>query len=63
MTTSKLAKKHKIKTAECLKQLVSQGYLDLEHNLTNQGISAGAESKKGRYGQYYLWPQKLLLQV
>ena len=56
LTTSKLAKKNKMKTDECLQVLASLGYLDEDQKLTEKGKEAGGESKKGRFGQYFIWP-------
>lgn len=55
LTTSKLAKKNKMKTDECLQVLASIGYLDENQKLTDKGKEAGGESRKGRYGRYFIW--------
>lgn len=60
LTTSKLAQKLGLKTAELLERLVLSGYLeprDGKHYLTEQGKQVGGEfrfSSKG--GPYFLWP-------
>lgn len=59
LTTSKLAAKHKIKTADLLEKLVDKGWLKLNENdkhfLTDQGKSIGGEYRPSQYGGYFLW--------
>ena len=66
LSTSKLAKQHKIKTSELLDRFVSNGYLRIEndrHELTDQGLAVGGELKKSsRFGPYFLWPSKIVVQ-
>ena len=66
LSTSKLAKQHKIKTSELLNRFVSKGYLRIEndrHELTDQGLAVGGELKKSsRFGPYFLWPSKIVVQ-
>ncbi len=63
LTTSKLAKQHKIKTSELLDRLVSGGFLRTEndrHELTEKGLSAGGVLKNSsRFGPYFLWPKEI----
>jgi len=59
LTTSKLAAKYKIKTADLLEKLVDKGFLKLndtgKHFLTDQGKSIGGEYHPSQYGGYFLW--------
>lgn len=60
ITSSKLANKLKLKTTELLDKLVLSGYIIEEndqHALTDKGITAGGEAKKGRFGAYFIWPE------
>lgn len=63
LTSSRLAKKHGIRTAECLASLVQSGYLELredKHYLTDNGKSAGGEFRMSpRFGPYFLWPEDI----
>ncbi|MBJ2146060.1 phospholipase D family protein [Vibrio sp. IB15] len=63
ITSSKLAKKHKLKTDDFLQVCVTKGYLSLEdgkHTLTESGKKQGAESKYSkRFGAYFIWPESL----
>ena len=65
LSTSKLAKLHKIKTAELLSRLVEMQHLEIvneRHELTKIGKLAGGELKKSsRFGPYFLWPKDLVL--
>jgi len=59
LTTSKLAAKYKIKTADLLEKLVDKCFLKLndtgKHFLTDQGKSIGGEYRPSQYGGYFLW--------
>ena len=61
LTTSKLAQKLGLKTAQFMDRAAQQGYLEPEgdkHALTPKGASAGIEFvAKSRFGPYFLWPQ------
>ncbi len=62
ITSSKLASKLKLKTVEFLDKLVLLGYITKEAEseiqvLTDKGIAIGGEAKKGRYGDYFIWPE------
>lgn len=61
LTTSKLAQKLGLKTAQFMERAAKQGYLEPEgdkHALTPKGASAGIEFiAKSRFGPYFLWPQ------
>ncbi|MGY1457565.1 MULTISPECIES: phospholipase D family protein [unclassified Luteimonas] len=63
LTSSKLARKLGMKTAELLDKLVARGYLEIrgeKHYLTEAGKAAGGEFRMGqRYGAYFLWPDSL----
>ena len=65
LSTSKMAKLHKIKTAELLALLVEMDHLEVvdeRHELTALGKSVGGELKKSsRFGPYFLWPKELVL--
>lgn len=64
LTSSKLASKLNLKTAELLEKLVSLGFIeetDEKQILTDKGSASGGEAKKGRYGSYFIWPEDLLL--
>ena len=61
LTTSKIAQKMGLKTAQLLERATEQGYLVLngdKHALTQKGEQAGVEFvAKSRFGSYFLWPQ------
>jgi phosphatidylserine/phosphatidylglycerophosphate/cardiolipin synthase-like enzyme len=61
LTTSRLAAKLGLKTAELTSRLIESGYLELKAGkpyLTDQGKSAGGEWRKSsRFGSYFLWPE------
>ena len=61
LTTSKLAQKLGMKTAELLERFVTNGYLELregKHYITAKGKEAGGEFRKSpRFGAYFLWPE------
>jgi phosphatidylserine/phosphatidylglycerophosphate/cardiolipin synthase-like enzyme len=61
LTTSKIAQKLGLKTAQFLERATAQGYLALnadKHALTPKGEQAGVEFvAKSRFGPYFLWPQ------
>ncbi len=61
LSTSKLAKKLGIKTADLLDRLVSDGLLELrdgQHYITDAGQNAGGEFRTSkRFGPYFLWPE------
>ncbi|EGQ8116994.1 DNA repair protein [Vibrio parahaemolyticus] len=63
LSSSKLAKKHKLKTDEFLSLCVNKGYLTLDdgkHSLTDEGKSSGGEFKYSkRFGPYFVWPESL----
>lgn len=62
LTTSKLAKKLKKTTDRLNEELLEKGYLEEVNGgniLTEQGKQAGGESKKGRFGAYFLWDSNL----
>ena len=63
LTSSKLARKHGLKTAEFLDRLVDAGHLELKdgkHYLTEAGKAAGGEFRMSpRFGPYFLWPETL----
>lgn len=61
LTTSKIAQKMGLKTAQLLERATELGYLSLngdKHALTPKGEQAGVEFvAKSRFGPYFLWPQ------
>ncbi|QIC72327.1 DNA repair protein [Acinetobacter indicus] len=63
LTTSKLAAKHKLKTADVLEMLTAKGFLTLNENgkhfLTEQGKSSGGEFRSSQYGGYFLWNENM----
>ncbi|ANQ84489.1 hypothetical protein dqs_1441 [Azoarcus olearius] len=63
LTTSKLAQKSEMKTAEFLEKLVAGGLLETrggKHYLTAKGKEAGGEFKVSpRFGPYFIWPETL----
>lgn len=65
LTSSRLAKKYGMKTAEFLANLVQTGYLELredKHYLTDSGKLAGGEFRmSARFGPYFLWPEDIRL--
>ena len=64
LSTSKLAKKLGITTKELSDKLVANGYLEIngeDQAPTAKGSEIGAEKKKGRFGDYILWPDSLSL--
>jgi len=65
ITSSKLASKLKFKTPELLEKLLLLGYIEEENEiqiLTDKGVDAGGEAKKGRFGAYFIWPESFLLE-
>jgi phosphatidylserine/phosphatidylglycerophosphate/cardiolipin synthase-like enzyme len=63
LTTSKLATKLGLKTAEMTDRLVAAGFLELRSGkpfLTDQGKQAGGEWRRSsKFGSYFLWPEGL----
>jgi phosphatidylserine/phosphatidylglycerophosphate/cardiolipin synthase-like enzyme len=63
LTSSKIAKKHKMKTKEFIDKLVALGYLELKDEkpcLTDKGNKAGGESRMSKqFGPYFIWPESL----
>ena len=63
ITSSKLAKKHGVKTGELFKNLVEKGFLsdqDGKHTLTEKGKDVGGEFKYSkRFGSYFIWPKDM----
>ncbi|CAH1569228.1 phospholipase D family protein [Vibrio rotiferianus] len=63
ITSSKLAKKLKLKTDDFLSLCVTKGYLFMEdgkHTLTDDGKNQGGEFKYSkRFGSYFIWPETL----
>ena len=63
ITSSKLAVKLKLKTPELLEKLISSGYIKEEseqYALTDKGTAIGGEAKKGRFGDYFIWPKDFI---
>ena len=63
LSTSKLARKHKMKTNEMLSMLKSNKYLediDDKARLTQIAINLGAEHiPRSRFGEYFIWPEDI----
>jgi len=61
LTTSKLAKKYKLKSVDILSQFKKRGYLtdDEPPKITEKGQAIGIEQKRGRHGPYFLWPENM----
>lgn len=63
LTSSRLARKLGIKTAEFLDRLVASGHLEIKddkHYLTDAGKAAGGEFRMSpRFGPYFLWPESM----
>jgi len=60
LTTSKLAAKLGIKTAELSEKLVQTGHLELRNGkpyLTDRGKQAGGEWRSAKFGSFFLWPE------
>lgn len=61
LTSSKVATKLGLKTAQFMERAVASGYLALDgdkHHLTSKGEQAGGQFvAKSRFGPYFLWPQ------
>lgn len=61
LTTSKLAQKIGIKTAELIEQLTKAGYLELrdgKNYITQKGKDSGGEFRIGqKHGSFFLWPE------
>lgn len=59
LTTSKLATKLGLKTAELTAKLVETGFCELKAgkpHLTERGKKAGGEWRGSKFGGYFLWP-------
>lgn len=65
LSTSRIAAKLKLKTADFLDQLVKSGYLELKadkHSLAQKGKDAGGEFKfSKKFGAYFIWPESFKL--
>lgn len=63
LTTSKLAQKNGIRTADFLDRLVTGGLLELrdgKHYITAKGKEAGGEFRMSpKFGPYFLWPENV----
>ncbi len=63
LTSSKLAKKHKMKTADLLQKFSDLGYLseaDGKTSLTEKGKDVGGEFKYSkRFGAYFIWSEAM----
>jgi len=66
LTSSALARQHKLRTSELLDQLKAAGYLYEDNNinkLTSLAVDEGAEFRRGPNGYYFLWPEALTWQA
>ena len=65
LTTSKLAKKHGIKTNDLVEKLIANGYLEVrdeKNYITTKGKEIGGEFRMGsKFGPYFLWPENLVI--
>lgn len=65
LPTSKIARAHKLKTAEFTELMVTKGLLrqgEDELELTDAGAKAGGEIRHSkRFGTYFLWPKELAI--
>ena len=63
LTSSKLAAKHGLKTAQLAERLIGTGHLELKEGkpqLTAKGKDAGGEFKYSKkFGPYFVWPENL----
>ncbi len=63
LTSSKLAAKHGLKTAQFIERLMGTGHLELKDgkpHLTTKGKDAGGEFKYSKkFGPYFVWPEDL----
>ena len=60
ITSSKLAVKLKLKTHDLIDIMIAGGYIKESGEsqiLTAKGESSGGETKKGRFGEYFIWPE------
>ena len=61
LTSSKLALKLGMKTAQLIENMVAEGFLELKNDkpfLTEKGKAAGGEFRKSqKYGYYFIWPE------
>lgn len=66
LTSSKLATKHGLKTAQLIERLISTGHLELKEgkpHLTSKGKNVGGEFKfSKKFGPYFVWPEDLQIQ-
>jgi phosphatidylserine/phosphatidylglycerophosphate/cardiolipin synthase-like enzyme len=65
LSSSKVAKKLGLKTADFIEKLTKNGVLELadnKHTLTKKGEEFGGEAKYSkRFGAYFIWPEDLNL--
>ena len=65
LSSSKVAQKLGMKTAEFLEKLTATGFLELrdgKHYLTQRGKESGGDFRSGsRFGPYFLWPEDFKL--
>ncbi len=63
LSSSKIAKKLGLKTADFIDKLTKDGVLDLsdnKHTLTSKGENIGGEAKYSkRFGAYFIWPDDM----
>lgn len=66
LSSSRLAMKLGMRTAELLEKLVAAGYLEMRdgrHYITGKGKEAGGEFRmSSKYGPYFLWPVTLQIE-
>ncbi|GAB5388318.1 MAG: phospholipase D family protein [Alphaproteobacteria bacterium] len=63
LSTSKIARKHRLNTKEFTEKLITAGFLEMredEPHLTPKGEEIGGELRVSpRFGRYFLWPETL----
>ena len=64
LSTSKIAKKLKMKTDEFKDRLTETGHLEIKdgkHYLTDKGKDAGGEFRMDKFGVFFLWPESFTI--
>ncbi len=64
LTTAKLAKELGLKTQELNDRLIGVGYLEEKEGelvLTDLGRAAGGTSKRGKFGEFWLWDSGMVI--
>ncbi|CAM3837626.1 phospholipase D family protein [Vreelandella rituensis] len=64
LTVGRLAKQMNISKSNLEKALVNKGWISIQNGkqeITDAGLAIGGEPKKGRYGNYIIWPADISL--